>query len=131
MLVEGDDLQDPIGDTVRGILDGHVVLSRSLATAGHFPSIDVLESVSRVERAVLEPRQRELAQTLRRLMAAWRDVRDLVEVGAYAAGSDPVIDLAIRLRPTIDAFLRQAPEEVVPVAQSWQQLGAMLGAGSG
>jgi flagellum-specific ATP synthase len=131
VLVEGDDLQDPIGDTVRGILDGHIVLSRALATAGHFPSIDVLESVSRVERAVLTPFQRELAQTLRRLMAAWRDVRDLVEVGAYAAGSDQVIDVAIRLRPVIDAFLQQPPEEVVPVADSWQQLGAMLGQGSG
>jgi flagellum-specific ATP synthase len=131
VLVEGDDLQDPIGDTVRGILDGHVVLSRSLATAGHFPSIDVLESVSRVERAVLTPQQREMAQTLRRLMAAWRDVRDLVEVGAYAAGSDPVIDTAIRLRPSIDAFLRQPPEEVVPVAQSWQLLAQMLGVRTG
>src|SRR3712207_2869145 len=129
VLVEGDDLQDPVGDTVRGILDGHVVLSRSLATAGHFPSIDVLESVSRVERAVLEPQQRELAATLRRLMAAWRDVRDLVEVGAYAQGSDPVIDAAIRLRPMIDAFLRQPPDEVVPVEQSWQQLLQMLGGG--
>jgi flagellum-specific ATP synthase len=86
--------------------------------------------VSRVERAVLTPHQRELAQTLRRLMAAWRDVRDLVEVGAYAAGSDPVIDVAIRLRPVIEAFLRQPPEEVVPVAESWQALAAMLGQGS-
>jgi flagellum-specific ATP synthase len=127
VLVEGDDLQDPIGDTVRGILDGHVVLSRNLATAGHFPSIDVLESVSRVERAVLTREQHEMAMTLRRLMAAWRDARELVEVGAYAAGSDPVVDVAIRLRPTIDEFLRQRPDEVVPVHDSWAQLAALLG----
>jgi flagellum-specific ATP synthase len=126
VLVEGDDLQDPIGDTVRGILDGHIVLSRSLATAGHFPSIDVLESVSRVERAVLSPAQRHAAATLRRLMAAWRDIRDLVEVGAYAAGSDPDVDRAIALRHAIDAFLRQAPEEVVPVEESWSALASML-----
>jgi flagellum-specific ATP synthase len=126
-LVEGDDLQDPIGDTVRGILDGHVVLSRALATAGHFPSIDVLESVSRVERVVLTREQHELTITLRRLLAAWRDVRELVEVGAYAHGSDHLTDVAIRLRPAIDAFLRQAPDEVLPIAESWAALANLLG----
>ena len=131
VLVEGDDLQDPVGDTVRGILDGHVVLSRALATAGHFPSIDVLESVSRVERAVLGTEQRMLAASLRRLLASWRDVKDLVEVGAYAVGSDPDVDTAIRLRPVIDAFLRQSPDESVPIERSWNQLASMLGAGDG
>lgn len=126
VLVEGDDLNDPIGDTVRGILDGHVVLSRALATAGHFPSIDVLESVSRVERAVLGEDHRQLAGTIRQLLAAWREVRELVEVGAYAPGSDPIADLAIRLRPELDAFLRQAPDQVVPDEQSWQQLAGLL-----
>jgi flagellum-specific ATP synthase len=127
VLVEGDDLQDPIGDTVRGILDGHVVLSRALATAGHFPSIDVLESVSRVERVILTAEQHELTITLRRLLAAWRDVRELVEVGAYAHGSDHLTDVAIRLRPQIDAFLRQSPDEVVPIAESWAALATLLG----
>lgn len=127
VLVEGDDMQDPIGDTVRGILDGHVVLSRALATAGHFPSIDVLESVSRVERAVLSRDQHELAVTFRRLLAAWREVRELVEVGAYKAGSDPIADVAIRLRPAIDAFLRQAPDEVLPIDDSWTALANLLG----
>jgi flagellum-specific ATP synthase len=127
VLVEGDDLQDPIGDAVRGILDGHVVLSRDLATAGHFPSIDVLESVSRVERAVLSGDQHNLAITLRRLLAAWRDVRELVEVGAYVTGSDPIADLAIRLKPAIDTFLRQAPDAVVPIDTSWAELAALLG----
>ncbi len=126
VLVEGDDLQDPIGDAVRGILDGHVVLSRQLATSGHFPSIDVLESISRVERAILAPQRLELAATTRRLLAAWRDVRELVEVGAYAAGSDPDADLALRLRPAITAFLCQPPDEVVPAAASWSMLAAVL-----
>ncbi len=126
VLVEGDDLQDPIGDTVRGILDGHVVLSRDLATAGHFPSIDVLESVSRVERAILSEGERQLALTLRQLMASWRDVRELVEVGAYVSGSDPVADAAIRLRPAIDTFLRQRPDEAIPVEQSWSDLADLL-----
>ena len=127
VLVEGDDLQDPIGDTVRGILDGHVVLSRDLATAGHFPSIDVLESVSRVERVVLTAQEHELAITLRRLLAAWRDARELVEVGAYQPGSDHLVDVAIRLRPAIENFLRQAPDEVVPVRESWTALATLLG----
>lgn len=129
VLVEGDDLQDPIGDTVRGILDGHVVLSRSLATAGHFPSIDVLESVSRVDRAILQPWQLELAQTARRLLAALRDVRDLVEVGAYAAGSNADADTALRLRPALDAFARQRPDEVCDAGLSWRDLASVLGRG--
>lgn len=130
VLVEGDDLQDPIGDTVRGILDGHVVLSRRLATAGHFPSIDVLESISRVERAVLGGEQLALAATTRRLLAAFRDARELIEVGAYAAGSDQDADLAIQLRPQLDAFLRQRPDEVVPNDAAWAHLRALF-AGSG
>ncbi len=127
VLVEGDDLHDPIGDTARGILDGHVVLSRRLATAAHFPSIDVLESISRVERAVLAPEQVLVAATARRLLAAWRDARELVEVGAYAPGSDPDVDAAIRLRSQLDAFLRQDAGEVADPAQAWQELAAILG----
>ncbi len=127
VLVEGDDLQDPIGDTVRGILDGHVVLSRRLATAGHFPSIDVLESVSRVERAVLPPERVAAAAVVRRLLAAHREARELIEVGAYAHGSDPDVDVAIRLRPALEAFLRQSPDDVVPSESSWADLLAMLG----
>jgi flagellum-specific ATP synthase len=127
VLVEGDDLQDPIGDTVRGILDGHVVLSRRLATAGHFPSVDVLESVSRVERAVLSEGRLAVSQTVRKLLALFRDVRELVEVGAYAAGSDPQTDLAIRLRPALEAFCRQSPDDVVPSDAAWAELAATLG----
>lgn len=122
VLVEGDDLQDPIGDTARSILDGHVVLSRRLATSGHFPSIDVLESISRVAPAVTEAEQLADATRLRRLLAAHRDVRELVEIGAYAPGSDPDADLALALMPRIDDFLRQPVDRPASVADTWAAL---------
>jgi flagellum-specific ATP synthase len=130
VLVEGDDMQDPIGDTARSILDGHVVLSRKLATSGHYPSIDVLESLSRVANAVTTPQQRGDATTLRRLLAAHRDVRELVEIGAYAPGSSPDADRAIALLPQLNAFLQQSVDEPMPAAQTWQLLhGLMAGTG--
>jgi flagellum-specific ATP synthase len=107
VLVEGDDLQDPVADTARSILDGHVVLSRRLATAGHFPSIDVLESISRLAGAIATPDQRAAAVRLRQLLAAHREVRELVEIGAYVAGSDPDADTALARMPQILDFLRQ------------------------
>jgi flagellum-specific ATP synthase len=120
VLVEGDDLQDPIGDTARSILDGHVVLSRSLATSGHFPAIDVLESISRLTGAVTTEDQRRDATRLRRLMAAHRSVKELVEIGAYAAGSDADADAALALLPRIEAFLRQRMDE--PSGDTWADL---------
>jgi flagellum-specific ATP synthase len=127
VLVEGDDMQDPIGDTTRSILDGHVVLSRRLATSGHYPAIDVLESLSRVVPAVTDTTQREDATTLRRLLAAHRDVRELVEIGAYAAGSSPDADRAIALLPQLDAFLRQGVDEPSTAAGTWQLLHSLVG----
>ncbi|MBS42785.1 MAG: EscN/YscN/HrcN family type III secretion system ATPase [Nocardioides sp.] len=127
VLVEGDDLQDPVGDTARSILDGHVVLTRRLATAGHFPSIDVLESVSRVSNAVTTPEQRADATRLRRMMAAHRDVRELVEIGAYVAGSDPDADDALARRTGIDAFLRQDIDDVTPTVATWARLHELVG----
>jgi flagellum-specific ATP synthase len=128
VLVEGDDLQDPIGDAARSILDGHVVLSRRLATSGHYPSIDVLESLSRVAPVVTSPAQQSDATTLRRLLAAHRDVKELVEIGAYAAGSSPDADRALALLPRIDAFLRQRVGEPSACAQAWQDLHELVGA---
>ncbi len=128
VLVEGDDLQDPIGDTVRSILDGHVVLTRRLATAGHFPSIDVLESISRVTSAVTTPEQRAAATRLRRLLAAYRDVRELVEIGAYAPGSDADADAALALMPRINDFLRQDLEATSPLAPTWAELEELVSA---
>lgn len=122
VLVEGDDQQDPVGDTARSILDGHVVLSRRLATSGHFPSIDVLESISRTTSSVTGTGQREDATSLRRMLAAHRDVRELVEIGAYMAGADPDADRALALMTQIDDFLRQPMEESTPLAETWARL---------
>lgn len=122
VLVEGDDMQDPIGDTARSILDGHVVLSRRLATAGHFPSIDVLESISRVTGAVTSPEQRADATRLRRLLAAHRSVRELVEIGAYVPGADPDADVALARMPAIDAFLQQDMADSTPTDETWRRL---------
>ncbi len=122
VLVEGDDLQDPIGDAARSILDGHVVLTRELATAGHFPSVDVLESISRVGKAVTDETQRADAQRLRRLLAAYRSVRELVEIGAYVAGTDPDADAALALMPRIEDFLRQRMDDVTATDATWQVL---------
>ena len=128
VLVEGDDMQDPIGDTARSILDGHIVLSRELATRGHFPSIDVLESISRVAPAITGPEAKQDAQRLRRLMAAHRSVRELVEIGAYVAGTDPDADTALRLNPQIEAFLRQDMGDVSEAAATWAALHQLVAA---
>jgi flagellum-specific ATP synthase len=127
VLVDGDDMNEPIADAARSILDGHIVLSRRLATAGHFPSVEVLESISRVERGIISPERLALTAELRRLLAAYRDARDLIEVGAYAAGSNHVVDRAIELRDLIDAFLRQDVSVPTPADQSWAMLSALLG----
>ncbi len=128
VLVEGDDMNEPIGDAARSILDGHVVLSRRLATAGHFPSIDVLESVSRVAPAVTTPEQRAAATRLRRVLAAHRDVKDLLEIGAYVSGSNPEVDAAVRLERDIAGFLQQGVHDRAPAAESWERLAALAAA---
>jgi len=107
VLVEADDMNDPIADATRSILDGHVVLSRDLASRGHYPAIDVLESISRVMIDVTSERHQNFAQGLRRVLATYRDAQDLINIGAYVKGSNPDIDEAIRLAPKINAFLKQ------------------------
>ncbi|MBZ5735182.1 FliI/YscN family ATPase [Nocardioides sp. TRM66260-LWL] len=126
VLVEGDDLQDPIGDTARSILDGHIVLTRRLATAGHFPSIDVLESISRVTGAVTTREQRADATVLRRMLAAHRSVKELVEIGAYVSGTDPDADAALARMPRIDAFLRQDMDDQTPTSETWALLNGLV-----
>ena len=111
VLVEADDLNDPIGDAVRSIVDGHIALSRDLASRGHFPAVDVLESVSRVMIDVTPKEHQQLAMKLRHILAVYRDAEDLVNIGAYVAGSNPEIDTALKLMPGIRAFLRQGLEE--------------------
>ncbi len=127
VLVEGDDMNEPIADASRAILDGHIVLSRRLATGGHFPAIEVLESISRLEPAIVSPEDRMLTQELRSLLAAYRDARDLVEIGAYARGSNPLVDRAIELQGGIDAFLRQDLYEISSLTDSQERLRALLG----
>ncbi len=126
ILVEGDDMNEPIADAARSILDGHVVLSRKLATSGHFPSIDVLESISRVEPAITTPAQRAQAREVRKLLAAYRDARDLIEIGAYVTGANPLVDRAVRLRESLDQFLQQDVAYTVPAATSWAELAAVV-----
>jgi flagellum-specific ATP synthase len=111
VLVEGDDMNEPVADAARAILDGHCVLSRSLAHRGHYPAIDVLESVSRLENEITRDDVRRAAAALRETLAVHRAKEDLISIGAYAAGSDPLIDYAIAKLPALDAFLRQAVDE--------------------
>jgi flagellum-specific ATP synthase len=122
VLVEGDDHNEPIADTARSILDGHIVLTRKLATAGHFPAIDVLESISRVATAVVSPDRMADAREIRKLLGALRDVRELIEIGAYQTGSDPLVDRARQLEPAMDAFLRQSMDDATPADQAWAYL---------
>ena len=107
VLVEGDDINEPIADTTRSILDGHIRLSRSLAEANHYPAVDVLESISRVAPAIAPAEVLASGGAVRELLAAWRDARDLIEIDAYVPGTNPLVDRAVLLRPAIDAFLRQ------------------------
>ena len=126
VLVEGDDINDPIGDTVRSIVDGHLVLSRDLANAGHFPSLDILASSSRVALAVTTPGQQDLAARARRLLAIYDRARDLIEVGAYSLGLDEELDRAVALAPLLETFRRQGLHEVYPVAAAWADLATIL-----
>jgi flagellum-specific ATP synthase len=126
VLVDGDDHNEPIADAARSILDGHVVLDRRLATSGHFPSIDVLESISRVAPAVTTPAQRAAANELRRVMAAGRDIRELVEIGAYVPGTNPDADRSRVLEPHINAFLRQDMTERTSAHDAWVGLAHLL-----
>jgi FliI/YscN family ATPase len=112
VLVEGDDLNEPITDTARSILDGHIVLSRSLAAENHYPAIDVLASVSRLFSTLASPEHRRTAAALRETMATYERARDLINIGAYTRGSNPQIDRAIALLPQIRSFLRQRSDDV-------------------
>lgn len=127
VLVEGDDMNEPVADTTRSILDGHVVLSRRLASDGHYPAIDVLESVSRVMTDVSSPEHVARAQRVRAWMATYRDAEDLIQIGAYAKGASAAIDEAVARRAAIQTFLRQAVEEQSPLEDSLSALAALTG----
>ena len=125
VLVDGDDHNEPVADAVRGLLDGHVVLDRRIATAGRFPSVDVLGSVSRLAPQVSTPDELRDASRVRRMLAAHREARDLVEVGAYVAGTNADVDAALRLQRPVEEFLRQGLSEPAPVHETRQVLAAI------
>jgi flagellum-specific ATP synthase len=122
VLVDGDDVNDPVADSIRSILDGHIVLSRRLAMQGHFPAIDILQSVSRVMSDIASPSQQDSARLLVQMMAEYRNAEDLINLGAYQRGTNPRLDAAILMKDPIDAFLRQGREESMGMAESCQSL---------
>jgi FliI/YscN family ATPase len=127
VLVEGDDLNDPIADAVRGILDGHIVLSRRLADRGLFPAIDVLRSVSRVIHDIAKPEQVEAASRVRDALSTYAEAADLIQIGAYVPGSDPRVDGARETVPRVEALIRQKLEQAIPRASSLADLRAVVG----
>lgn len=122
VLVDGDDMNEPIADAVRGILDGHIVLDRNLAHKGHYPAIDVLSSVSRVMKEIVSDEQQSAADQLKRLLAIYRDSEDLINLGAYQKGSNPDIDLSLQYIESIWEFTRQKTTDKVTIEQAKQQL---------
>ena len=127
VLVEGDDMNEPIADAVRGILDGHVVLSRKLAAKNHYPAIDVLSSVSRLMKALATPEQNQLAGKIRDFMATYAEAEDLINIGAYASGSNPGIDQAIAFHEPIEAFLKQQTGEACNHHMAVAAMGQIFG----
>lgn len=126
VLVDGDDMTEPVADSVRSILDGHIVLSRALAARNHFPAIDVLNSASRVMRDITSPRHQELSGNARSVLASYAEAEDLINIGAYAKGSNPKIDYAISKIDPITEFLQQNYTETTTLNESLERLGSVL-----
>jgi len=126
VLVEGDDMNEPIADTTRGVLDGHIVLSRRIATRNHYPSIDVLGSVSRLFTEIADPQHQRAAGNLRNSMAVYGENEDLINIGAYERGSSQMIDATIEQKPRIDKFLQQSINESVPYTETVRQLKSLF-----
>jgi flagellum-specific ATP synthase len=126
VLVEGDDLNEPISDTVRGILDGHIVLSRAIANSNHYPPIDILGSVSRVMPDIVSPEHLEAFGTMKNMIAVYREAEDLINIGAYKQGANPEIDRAVLLHPAIQSFLKQAVAESYTFEQIIQMMTGII-----
>jgi len=122
VLAEGDDQQDPVVDTARAILDGHIVLSRALAERGHYPAVDVAQSISRCMPLVSGREQQEAARQFKQLLARYEQVRELMPLGAYVPGADAAVDRAVGLWPRMEAFLHQGTRESASLAACWSQL---------
>jgi FliI/YscN family ATPase len=128
VLVEGDDLDEPIADEVRGIVDGHVILDRDLASQGHYPAIDVVKSISRVMPRVVTPQQLTWSRQLRALVSAYEQKRDLIVLGGYVKGTDASVDRAIRARDQIEAYLRQGSDERTGFEDTWAKIEYLVSA---
>jgi flagellum-specific ATP synthase len=128
VLVEGDDVNEPISDTVRSILDGHIVLSRDIAHRGRYPAIDVTRSISRLASALVSQKERSVVSDAVKVMATYESSRDLIEVGAYRAGTTPAVDRAILLMPALEQFLAQQPHETEGRASACKRLESLLAA---
>ncbi len=122
ILLDGDDPHEPVADTMRGLLDGHLFLSRELAQGGHFPAIDVLASLSRLMVDLVDPAQKAAAQRVRELLAAYREGKDLIEVGAYREGTNATLDDAVLRMPAILHFLRQGQDETTTTHETREML---------
>ncbi|WP_242913722.1 flagellar protein export ATPase FliI [Brevundimonas pishanensis] len=129
VLVDGGDHDEPIADAVRGILDGHIVMDRKIAERGRFPAIDVLKSVSRTMPECQDPRERELNRRARQCLSAYSNMEELIKIGAYRSGADPIVDRAIALNPMLEDFLRQDKEDVTRLADSFDRLESILNMG--
>jgi flagellum-specific ATP synthase len=127
VLVDGDDFTEPVADAVRSILDGHIVLTRDLADQGHFPAIDALRSISRLRPDICPAGALRDGQTILRLMAVYRKAEDMINIGAYAQGANPEIDLAVTMMPRINAFLRQDVGDRQPLGESLERLAVLAG----
>jgi len=127
VLVDGDDMNEPIADAVRGILDGHIVLSRQLAHKGHYPALDVLQSVSRVMNEIVTDEQLDAANELKRLLAIYRESEDLINIGAYQKGSNHNIDMAIDYIDSINEFTRQRTNDKITLEEAQEKLIANFG----
>ena len=126
VLVEGDDTNEPIADTVRGILDGHIVLSRSLAAANHYPAIDIGASISRLMVELVDDRHKQLAGRLRDILSTYNQNADLVSIGAYKSGTNPKLDFALTKIDRINEFLKQGVNEAFSYEQCLEQMEKIL-----
>jgi flagellum-specific ATP synthase/type III secretion protein N (ATPase) len=126
VLVEGDDMNDPIADSVRSILDGHLVLTRELATQNHYPAVDILQSNSRLARDLLSTEQLERSGKARDLLAIYQKNQDLINIGAYQAGSNSRVDASMRAYDPLMSFLRQNVDDAPQAESTWEQLGHVL-----
>jgi flagellar biosynthesis/type III secretory pathway ATPase len=125
VLVEGDDFNEPICDAVRAILDGHITLPRELGAAGHYPAIQILDSVSRLQSRIATPQQAEFARRIREALALYRQSEDLINLGAYVSGSNPRLDAAIKARKEMTRFPCQGPADTSAVEETIRRMGAL------